>query len=785
MENFDRSGASMDDNIFDKIDVKDYIYKLLRVWPVGLCSLVFCLLVAFLYLWYATPQYNIHAKILIQNDNATGNKGNTLLDLNSVLGSSSSVDNEVEVLNTRHLVEQLVRKKRLNVVWFEKEGLKKKELEESPYKIHVYSVNDSAAATFFNFFVKSKNTFELTYEDNNLGESVTLKLKFNQLFDIPNFGRFAIEGVGNVNENSKEKLLYICSIDSRVNEIKNSLTIATVNKSASTINIDFGYANQKRGEELLRDYINEYIQQDIRDKSRIADSTIKFIDARILLVNDELDGIEGNIQAFMQGRGLANISEQAKMLLESNKDYIKQISDIENKIQVMNAIESLLKDSKNQRVVSGSVLSDDRNFVSLLDSYNSLNLERERLLLAYTPDNPFVTNIDIRIASVKQNILEYIRTSRENLEVSKKEIERNTGRLRGNIKEVPAQERQFLDLSRQQQLKQELYLYLLQKREETAVANTSNIAGIRVIDPPKAEAVPFSPKRSFILAAAFLFALIIPVGFVYVQDILNTKVQGRRDIEKRTQVPIIGEFTHNTSGTDLIEFKSSRSALAEQFRALRTNLQFLMPNQGDKVILVTSGMPGEGKSFTSLNLANIFAVSNKKVLLLEFDLRKPKLSKTYTGMNRVGISNYIVDRSLTLDSITNPVGDTGNLFFSACGPIPPNPAELIMNDRVAQIMQEARERFDVIIIDAPPLGAVTDGQLLSEYADVTLHMVRAGYTPHDLVGLPEDIRREGKIRNMAIILNDVGENGGGYYGYNYGYYHADEAKKKWWRFGKK
>ncbi|MCL4640029.1 MAG: polysaccharide biosynthesis tyrosine autokinase [Pseudosphingobacterium sp.] len=771
----------------EAFNIKEYIQKLLRAWPIGVLGLAFSFCLAIIYLLYVVPQYHINAKILIQDDKKTGGQaGATMMDLTSLLGGKSSVDNEVEVLNTRYLMDRLVRDKQLNFTWYQSEGIKTRELDKDPFWIEVYELSDSIRGTTFDFVIQDERSFELKYEDpiDEIDKEVTLK--FDTPFDLPHFGRLSINRIGKLDNASlnADLSLNITSVDAKVEAMKGALSVSTTNKLASIIDVQLDYPLPAKGERILKGFIDEYIQQDIRDKSRIADSTIKFIDERILLVNQELNGIEGNIQTFMQGRGLANISEQAKLLLESNTDYIKQLSEIENKIQVMNAVERLLNEPGNQRLVSGSILADDQTFMSLLSSYNSLNLERERLLLSYTPDNPFVTNIDQRINSVKENILKYIQSTRNNLQVSKQEIERNTGKIRGNIRDVPAQERQFLDLSRQQQLKQELYLYLLQKREETAVANTSNIAGIRVIDPPKAEYLPFSPKKRMILAAAFLFALAIPVAYVYAQDLLNTKVQNRKDVEKRTKLPIIGEFTHNPTAVDLIEFKSSRSALAEQFRALRTNLQFMLPKPTDKVILVTSGMPGEGKSFTSLNLANVYAYSGKEVLLLEFDLRKPKLSKTYTGLSSVGISNYIVDQSLSLDDMINTVGDTGNLYFGACGPIPPNPAELIMSERVEQMIQEARERFDIIIIDAPPLGAVTDGQLLSTYADVTLHLVRANYTPHELIGLPEDMRREAKIKNMAIILNDVSENAGGYYGYNYGYYHAEETKGRWWKFRK-
>ncbi|GAA4785616.1 tyrosine-protein kinase [Olivibacter ginsenosidimutans] len=771
----------------DDFDIKDFIFRLIKSWPYILISLGLCLGLAVLYLQFAIPQYRINAKLLIEDDSKGGGfVGGTSMDINSILGTKSTVDNEVEVLKTRYLMERLVRDKKLNLTWFRKEQIADIELNTPPFELNVIRLADSIRTTDFNLKVIDSDKFSLTYEDPRTEETIQKTFHFNAPFYLDNYGKFLVESTKKTTEFDKNDYkLTITSVDGRVTSLQGALDISVTNKLASTIDIQLEYPLTAKGEDILSGYINEYIQQNIRDKSRIADSTIKFIDERILLVNAELNGIEGNIQQFMQGKGLANITEQSKLTLQSNTEYLKQLSDIENQIEVMNAIESFLSDKDNRRIVSGSLLENDATFSALINNYNNLNLERERLLLSFTPDNPYVTNMDNRISSVRDNILEYLKSTRNTLEVSKKEIERNTGRIKGDIRQIPEQERKFLDLSRQQQLKQELYLYLLQKREETAVANTSNIAGIRIIDPPKAEYLPFSPKKKLVLFAAFLLGLVIPVGRLYIYDLLNTKVQNRKDIEKRTQIPVIAEFTHNPTETDLIEFKSSRSALAEQFRALRTNLQFLMPKPSDKVILITSGMPGEGKSFTSLNLANIYAVSGKRVLLLEFDLRKPKLSKTYTGLNKVGISNYIVDQSLTLDDMINRVGNNETLFFGACGPIPPNPAELIMSDRVTQMMKEARERFDYIIIDAPPIGAVTDAQLLNEYADVTLHLVRAGYTPHDLIGLPEDMRREGKMKHMAIVLNDVSENAGGYYGYNYGYYHAEDNKKPWWKFGRK
>lgn len=427
----------------------------------------------------------------------------------------------------------------------------------------------------------------------------------------------------------------------------------------------------------------------------------------------------------------------------------------------------------------------DQGFNSLISAYNALILERERLLLSYTLSNPYVKNADARIQSIKDNIFEYLNNTKNSLEISRNELQRNSVQLKGNIRQVPAQERAFLDLSRQQQLKQELYLFLLQKREETAIANTSNIAGIRVIDLPKADKLPFAPQNRTVWSMAFFIAVLLPAIYVYGKDLLSTKVRNRKDIEKRTQVPVIAEINHNLLQEDFITFSDSRSALAEQFRALRTNLQFMLPKAEQKVLMVTSSIPGEGKSFTSLNLAQVLSLTGQKVLLVELDLRKPKLTKLSQAKGNLGVTDYIVRPELELEEIIGIVEGNEKLFFVPAGPIPPNPSELLMSERMQQLLAEAKTNYDMVILDVPPIGAVADAQILSQYADAILYLVRAGKTPYGALEIPDKLVREGKLKNLGIVLNDVNEKDNAYYGYtyySYGSYGNEEDKsKKWWK----
>ncbi|QNL51639.1 polysaccharide biosynthesis tyrosine autokinase [Olivibacter sp. SDN3] len=774
-------------NVDTGFDFREYLGRLVRLWPLFLVSLIICFAAVFLYLrYYVTPAYHVSAKVLI--DDSQSSQGSGQYDLNGLLGTTSGVDNQVEILKTRFLMESLVRDLKLYVTWFNVGSFRDVELFEPPFDLE-FTVNDEVNKTLA-LYISPTDTakFSLKYTGDSDEEIVLDDIPFNTSFQIEGYGAFKL----NKNNYSfaKGKQTYkvtIAPLDNAVGRLRGALSANISNKLTTIIDLQFDHAIRAKGEYILKYYIDEYIRQNIRDKSRIADSTIAFIDERIILVNAELDGIEQNIQRFMQDKGLANIGAQSQIILQNSNEYIKELATLETRMMVMDGVEELLSKPGGRSLISGTALNDgvaDQGFNSMLNNYNSLILEKERLTLAYTADHPYIDNVNKRIESMKASIFEFIKNTRESLNVNREQLMKSAGQSQGDIRQLPAQERAFLDMSRQQQLKQELYLFLLQKREETALAKPSNISGIRVIDPPKADGSPFSPKKQIIWLGTFIFALLIPTGKIYIEDIFNTKVRGRADVEKRSSLPIIGELSHHTNTGEVVDFDSSRSPIAEQFRGLRTNLQFLMPNEQDKVVLVTSGMPGEGKSFASINLANVFAVSDKKVLLLEFDLRKPKLSKTYTGSGN-GISNFIIDNQLTLADMIKPVNKAGNLYFGSCGPIPPNPSELIINPRTREMLARAREMFDIIIVDAPPIGAVTDGQLLSEYCDVSLYVVRADYTPRDLIGLPEDMRREKKMKNMAVVLNDVKEGSGSYYGYTYGYYNQEEVKDKWWkRIGK-
>lgn len=758
----------------DNKSVIEFINKFLAHWYWFVLGALIGLTIAFLYLRYSTPIYQINAKVLVNDDKkGAGMEGAFMGDLSGMLGSQSKVENEVEILKTRTLMEQVVKELNANITYYRKGNIRDVELYESPFNVTLLKLDSLSTPISFQLKAISENQVEISKE------GFQQLVKYNQIISIAEVGDIQIIRNNSIPYSDETYLFEITSFDNRVADYMNRLNVEVTNKLVTIIDLRLDYPVKQKGEDILNTLINKYVQSNLRDKNTIADSTIAFIEDRLVLVGQELGSVEGDIQNFKQKSQLADMSTQSQILLQNSSQYIKELANVETQLSIINSMQDYLIDKKNMRVLPSAMLPGDAVFSGLVDRYNDLLLERDRRLLSSTTDNPIIVNLDTQLINLRQDILGNLSSTESNLTISRNDLLRKTSQLEGAIRNVPATERTYLDLERQQQIKQELYIFLLQKREETAISKTSNISNSRIIDAPKAGNVPISPKNKFILTIGLLIGLAIPFIILYVQDFLNTKIQSKEDIKRKTKVSIISEIGHNDPyGEDLIT-KESRSAIAENFRSLRTNLTFYLKTKDQKVVLLSSSMSGEGKSFIALNLALVIAFSGKKVVVMEMDLRKPNLSVKLNSKNKIGFSNYIIASNMAAEEIIHPSGINENLFLISSGPIPPNPSELILSERTDELMSKLRNEFDYIIIDAPPIGLVTDAQLLSKYADLSLYVVRQGYTLKSQLSIIEDLNRENKLGKMTILVNDIKHQRGYGYGYGYGYYGESKEKTNW------
>ncbi|NIG55219.1 tyrosine-protein kinase [Chitinophaga sp. Cy-1792] len=752
-------------------DLRKLLDRLARSWYWFLLSVILCGALGWVYLRYATPGYKINAKILVQDQKKGADiPGAEILDQLNLFDNKSSVDNELEIISSRSLMEQVVREQHLYIRYLVDGRMKKTEVYGNvPFAMDWLNLKDSMAVAKYILTPKANDSFNISIDtwQKNAKWGDTIQCAAG-LFRIVRNEKFPLE--------QKDYTLEVSPVDKTVADYQRNLEAAIPNKQVSTIDMALTSSIPQKGELVLNKLIAAYLHASVEDKNRIADSTIAFIDNRLVIVTGELSGVEKNIQRFKEANQLADISEQSKALVNGTGDTRKQIIDNQVRLNVVQSLEQYVKDEKNnKRVVPSAIVVQDPTFISIVEKYNTLQLERERLLLANTENNPAVRTIDGQLAGLRGDLLSNLATFRSSLEMSLDALQKNAGTLDQKIRQVPSTERVFLDFSRQQAIKQELYLYLLKKREESALSKSSNLAIARIVDAAKSDPLPFKPKGLFIYLIAVIFGMGLPAGIFYLGDHLNRRIRSREELTTLTPVPVLAEIGHYTEGTYVAVRKDVRTPLVEQFRALRTNLQFIMANPQEKVILLTSSMSGEGKSFVATNLAAVISLSGKKVLLMEMDLRKPKISDNLGLSNHTGFSTYAIGKSLA-ESVIKPSGIHENCFLLSSGPIPPNPAELLLMENTGLLFAELRKQFDYIIVDTAPVGLVTDAQLLGRFADATLYIMRQDYTFKEQAKLTKDLLQYQKMPRLNIILNDVKQ--GTTYGYGYGYgYGADEESK--------
>jgi len=759
----------------DSINLKEIFNKLFDKWPWFIISVAICSLIAVVYVKYTPPSYQINAKLLV-NDDEKGSGGSSqsgaLMDLGGLIGAKNSVDNEVEILKTRFLMEQVVREMQLNIVYSKQVNLISRELYKSPFKFELLNGVDTILRT----------KFEIRKVDGKKLKVVaghfTRDLLWGEKFLVNGVGTIRIMPVQDQKMDESVYQVTVNSIDERVAALMNQLTVAVSNKQVSIIDLVFSYNLQKKGQDILNTLIRKYTEANLNDKNAIADSTYTFIKERLTVIASELGDVENKVETFKEKNQLADMSEQGKLLVQNTGEFSNELAKAETQVSVLSELERYLKDDgNNKRVFPSALIPTDMVFSNLMGQYNSLMMERERQLLSVTPESPFIQNIDKQIGALKNDILSNVQSSKTSAILTQNKLKRQLSQAEGKISGVPQIEKNYLKLARNQQIKQELYIFLMQKAEETAISKTSNISVAKVIDPPKAAVFPISPKRGVIYIAGLIIGLIIPIALTFGQDLLNTRIKTKEEITSLTSVPVIGEISHNSTSDNLIVANQSRSAISEQFRALRTNLSFYLKSADEKVILLTSSMSGEGKSFTAINLGNILALAGKKVLLMELDLRKPGLSAKLEVSNEIGYSNYTINSDLKVKDIIKSLEINKNMFIISSGPLPPNPAETLMSPNMPKLMAELKELFDYIIMDAPPIGIITDAQILSVYSDATLYLVRQKVTQKDQVRIVEDLRKTEKMKNIGIVVNDIVSK---YYGYGYGYGNYGETLKESW-----
>lgn len=748
-------------------NLKEVIYKYLSYWKWFAISLFLALVAAFVYLKYQVPVYKVHSSILIK-DEKKGLGGDDMLKELNLFSSNKVVDNEIEILKSYNLMERVVKGLNLNISYLYKDGFNTVELhgEESPIKLEV------------------KSAKELLYEEplkvriigNSKVEINEKSYPLNQVLSTP-YGVLKVSLVGG-KPGVLELNVAVSPVEAVSEAFMDGLTVEPSSKMSSVLLLSMEVTSRQKGRDIINRLIEEYNNAGLEDKNKVAANTLRFIEDRLNLISGDLRDVEKTVENFKSREGITDISAESQLFLQSVQQNDNELNQVKIQQNVLNAIDQYVRQKNNTTgTVPATLGISDPTLLGLIQSLSELESKRAQSVKLVKEDNPIVTALDDQILGVKASIKENIQTLRKSLAITRTELEGQNARMEGMIKTVPGKERALVDITRQQAIKNNLYIFLLEKREETALSYASAVSDSRTVDSARSSIKPVKPVKRNIYLLFALIGLVVPFGIIYLLDLLNDKIQSRKDIEKYTKAPILGEISYSDTPEALVVTKTSRSVIAEQVRALRTNLSFLSPGKEVQSILFTSSISGEGKSFISLNLGASLALTDKKTIMLEFDLRKPKLHQALEIENSKGLSNYLIGNA-ELTEIIKPVPGNENFFIITCGPIPPNPAEIMLRGRLHELYRELRARFDLIITDAPPVGAVTDAQILEKESDATLFVVRHSYTPKLRLKSLQELIGLNKFKNLNLIFNAVKVDGRYGYGYGYGdYYDAVKVKK--------
>ncbi|WP_289039716.1 polysaccharide biosynthesis tyrosine autokinase [uncultured Zobellia sp.] len=787
---------SMSNNTFDLKEILA-TYTVHIKWFI--LSVVVALIIAFLYIRYATPKFAVQTQIQILEDKTSGSELDVFQDLNLLGGGKNKVEDELQLISSRSNFIRVVKELNLNTQILVQGNIKETELYKNPPVnlnfIAADSILNRANLDFF-ITISSSTTFGYTEEEDKpvkiyaFGKNIPTPI--GDIVITPNVGVFE-------SYIDKKIRVSVKPIDDVAQDYRKRIVVSNPGELSNIVNITLEDPIREKAANILDALVRIYNENAIQDKQIIADRTSNFIDERIANISSDLASVDQSAQDFKTEKGVTDIAAEANVNLNVGVANQQELANARNQLNMAASMQELVQQQGSYEVLPTNIGLSDPTIASTTDRYNQLVLERKRLLKSSNEKNPVIVNLDQQIAGLKRSMQSSLSSTVNNLGLTVNSLSGQQARFNSKIYSSPANERALRDITRQQQTTESLYLYLLQKREEAQISAASSSPKSKIVDQAYSiSKLPVSPKKSIIYLASFILGLLVPFSVIYAKDLLDNKVHNMHSLEKVVKnTPILGELPRLTKKDEKLVVKEDRSVLAESLRIIRTNLDYLIKSKQKKsgksnIVFVTSSVPGEGKTFLSTNLSMILASTNKKVLLIGADIRNPKLYTFFSGGNAdnmqkpsrnkdAGLTEFLYDNTIGIRDIVNPMlvhRNTIDVIYS--GRIPPNPAELLMSDRIKELFAQVSETYDYVIVDTAPLMVVTDTLLISEYADLLLYVTRAGVTETNAVDYPIKLQEEGKIKGLSFIVNDVDSSNlgyGGKYGYGYG-----KTQKKWWKF---
>ncbi len=792
MSNEKQTSFSQRTNEEQSIDIKQLIYTFLDHWYLFAICVLVALVAGFLINRYSANVYQTTGTVLIKEDRSTFDA--TSIMTNMSYGNYQNVDNEIAILKSYSLTDRVIRKMNLEVTYMEKGRIAASELYKvSPFTVEIDRSVPQAVDLVYNISLEEdKITLHASAEhlckyDFLLSKTIE---SHPEIIDVTNvckqgewvdngYNRFCI--VLNDNHNPKvdknRKLSFWLNSYSSLNKQMSSFSVSPTSKQSSVLSITKNGENKQKIVDFVNTLMVEYVSRGLEKKNMVSENTIEFIDSELTGIQASLSESERELKDFRTRNDLMNLDLQANQVYTNLRALDKERSEMAVNVKIYKKLQDYIRvqiDDPENLAAPSTMGINDPLLNQLARDLVSLSQTKATQSLTLTEQNPQIVKLNEQIVTTKKALLENVNNLVENAEMSLKEIDRRINSLESESRLLPGKQQQLINYQRDFDFNDDTYKYLMQRRAEAQILKASNTPDNEIIDEARLERTyKVSPRTSMNYLIAFILGLLIPALYLFLKDFFNVSINDRKDVEKLTHYPIIGQVAQASDKNPLVVINSPKSPIAESFRSIRTNIEFLTQGKAKSTILVTGDMQSIGKTFNSINIASIYALYGKKTVLLGFDMRKPRLFQEFGLTNNVGLSSYLSNKE-SLENIIQCTSQIPNLDIITSGPLPPNPAELIASEKTNELFTLLKESYDYIIIDTPPIGLVTDSLLLMRHTDVNLFVVRQGVTNKNIFGnIIKDL--EERELPISIIINGV-ETGKSYgygkysYGYGYGNY---------------
>ena len=754
-----------------EIDIRMWCIRILKNWYwILLSCILFGAWGVYTYL-STTPRHTVDAKIMIRTSDSDSPLPQMEMLAMMGMGGMKQVEDEVAILTSRDILTQVVRDLDLQNEYRKKRKLRWEGQYPSHDLVMVYP------ETFLDT-IKRTVRLEMKVRKNDY----LVKVRYGQRWNFSRHkvkdvtvpfetcaGKIAINFNKPLEKGDKYRVVTMPMLPA-VDKYTQTIAASPLKKESNVIVISTSTDMPQRAIDFINKEIDFYNLDAVVDKNIMASNTAAFIEERLRLIEDELAVAESNLEQYKERNGIVDLITEAELYLHEGSEYKKQAVEIETQLNLVKYIGEYVSDETNKNsLIPANLGIEDPALIALVTEYNQLLLNRMRVQRTATTNNPVLSQMDLQLAVLRENIISSISSISNTLSIAKENIDKQFGKIESMRYGLPSQERQFVEVVRTKELKEQLYLFLYEKREENALTLASTVMPAKVIATPQMNPTPSAPNLKMIAMICLVLGVCFPIGIIYLYHFFNNKISDdSKDLERRIKVPFGGVLVQNHHGEHVAVREGVNSASAELFRLLRTNIHFMLPpNTSNPVILVTSNINGEGKSYVATNMAMSLALLGKKVALVGLDIRKPMLAQYLNLPSQGLLTSYLSDSDYTLEDVTIASGTPG-LDILPAGIVPPNPNELLMGERLDQLFAELRQRYDYIVVDSAPVALISDTFQLNRVADMTVYVCRARYTTFDLIDFLNNVHEQKRLPNIVTVLNGVNASKAGY-GYGYGY----------------